>query len=389
MDKQINRVFTEIIKCYLNDTVYLPEEELNIDELLTLADSQKLVALVYLVLKKSAIPLTEKESELFKQFYYASIKTATLQTKAIQKLSKSMNEKGYSFCFFKGADLRALYAPNEEIRTMGDIDVLISEENKKEILDEFISQGVCKITHYNGVDMFTINNTHFEMHGVVNYFDTDIVTTEDIVDNSLPYDKYLYLLVTHIASHIATSGCGMRQLVDIAKFYQAYDGLIDYDKYNQYMANIELDRFGKIVTMLVEKLFGISSSHCYDDLNEELTSDEFVLTMRDFLLSNGVFGHDDISAVAEMRSAKLSLKNNGKVSKFKTLKNLVFPPIASLAKSFPKLKKNKWLYPYYLIVRLYRSIFVKKISGKTVIKGVGNTEKINEKKALLKALNIK
>ena len=155
------------------------------------------------------------------------------------------------------------------------------------------------------------------------------------------------------------------------------------------MADIGLDRFAKIVTMLVERLFGVKSSHNYSELDEAIKSDYFVILMRDFLLSNGVFGHDDISAVAEMRSARLALQNNEKISKFKTIKNLLFPPLDSLAKSFPKLKKHKWLYPYYAIVRIYRSIFVKKISSKTVIQGASNIEKINEKKALLETLNIK
>ena len=232
MKKQTNKVLTDIIKCYLLNTVYEPKEEIDLNDLLKLADAQKLVALVYLVLKKSHIEFTDAEADIYKQYYYASIKNATKQTRAIKKLTQSLEEKRISYCFFKGADLRKLYAPNEEIRTMGDIDVLISEKDKKAIIDEYLKQDICKIIHYNGVDMFSLGDIHFEMHGVVNYFSTDIVTTDDIVDNALPYDKYLYLLVTHIASHISTSGCGIRQLIDIAKFYQAYDEKIDYNQYD-------------------------------------------------------------------------------------------------------------------------------------------------------------
>lgn len=389
MDNNINKVFIDIIKCYLSNSDYLPTEEIDINALITLADSQKLIAMVYLVLKKSNIALSESQHNIFKQYYYASVKTAALQTRTIKTLTKSLEEKGFAFCFFKGADLRKLYAPNEEIRTMGDIDILINDSDKQIIINELMEQGVSNVGYYKGTDSLTFNSSRIEMHGVVNYFDKDIVNATDIENNSLPYDKYLYLLVTHIAHHIATSGCGLRQIIDIAKFYEAYDKYIDYDNYNRYMADIKFDRFGKIITMLVEKLLNVKSNHCYDDLDESVVNDSFVEFMRDFLLSNGVFGHDDVSAVAEMRSAKLYLENNEKTSKFKTFMNLVFPSPKRLINTFPKLKKHKWLYPYYLIVRIYKAIFVKKISGKTVIKGINNTKKINEKITLLKALNIK
>ena len=173
----------------------------------------------------------------------------------------------------KGTSVAYLY-PHPELRTIGDIDILVEEEN----LDE-----ACKALQADGFAPSYTAEKHLclqkgavwvEMHRMVSVFPesekgrftkrymTDALRHTQVVEISgvrfpMLSDAYqIIALLAHMEQHLATSGIGLRQVCDWAVTAHALRNCFD----GETLALLErcgLLRFARIMTRLCERHLGL------------------------------------------------------------------------------------------------------------------------------------
>ena len=173
----------------------------------------------------------------------------------------------------KGTSVAYLY-PHPELRTIGDIDILVDEEN----LDE-----ACKALQADGFAPSYMAEKHLclqkgavwvEMHRMVSVFPesekgrftkrymTDALRHTQVVEISgvrfpMLSDAYqIIALLAHMEQHLATSGIGLRQVCDWAVTAHALRNCFD----GETLALLErcgLLRFARIMTRLCERYLGL------------------------------------------------------------------------------------------------------------------------------------
>ena len=186
----------------------------------------------------------------------------------------------------KGTSVAYLY-PHPELRTIGDIDILVDEEN----LDE-----ACKALQADGFAPSYTAEKHLclqkgavwvEMHRMVSVFPesekgrftkqtmTDAlhhIQTAEIDSVRFPMLSGAYqiiALLAHMEQHLATSGIGLRQVCDWAVTAHALRNCFD----GETLALLErcgLLRFAQIMTRLCEKHLGLPPCSWITDASDAL-----------------------------------------------------------------------------------------------------------------------
>ena len=200
----------------------------------------------------------------------------------------------------KGTSVAYLY-PHPELRTIGDIDILVDEEN----LDE-----ACKALQADGFAPSYTAEKHLclqkgaawvEMHRMVSVFPesekgrftkrymTDALRHTQVVEISgvrfpMLSDAYQIIgLLAHMEQHLATSGIGLRQVCDWAVTAHALRNCFD----GETLALLEscgLLRFARIMTRLCERYLGLPPCPWTTD-----ASDALVAAMLSDVLEGGNF----------------------------------------------------------------------------------------------------
>lgn len=162
-------------------------------------------------------------------------------------------------------------------------------------------------------------------------------TIDGVPVYSLSHDLHFLFLVTHLAKHLLFSGVGIRQVLDIVMYAEAFLDQINWpDVYDK------LDRLGLLT--LTANLMAIGRSCFHMDRAvpvPEMPTDCQPL-LRD-ILSAGVFG---ASSQARLHSASFTLAAAEGEKKLSPVSRL-FPPRRELEKrmEYSYLQEKPWLLP--------------------------------------------
>lgn len=381
------KALVDIVYAYINNTPFSLAEGIDIDKFIKLSHDQQLLPLVYLVCKNNKVVFNEHIEQQLLSYYMGASRIDFEQQKAMTLMRKVCEDNGIKYCIFKGGDLKSLYAPNTEVRMMGDIDILLSEQDKPLLLDALTREGYEFNSTYNHVDTFVLGKVSVEAHDAVKYFGKNIVSVEDIGENNrFDTTRYLYLLSAHIAKHITSAGCGIRQFMDIAMYIKANDNEIDYPLFYRYMEEMNLLKFSKILLAFVSKYLGVTAN---SDFLSEFSQDENFDVALDgicsFLLSNGVFGQCDLS---KLGNAGIRKFENSKFPKVRAVLYYAFPSISRLSNRYTKLEKYPWLAPYYYICNICRKVFLESGKARLYAKNIKKNDFGNEQSEVLKNMDI-
>lgn len=254
----------------------------------------------------------------------------------------------------KGCLIKNLY-PSPDMRTMGDLDILVESDRCNEVVAEFEKDGFS----FSGEGELHSNvergNAYIEFHRsmvdeqygrLYDYFGNGFLKAKPSVDDKYRYelsneDVYIFL-IAHIAKHFRNGGTGIRSLLDLRVFRKAYPDL-DMKYIKAEMKKIGLEKFQNKIETIAGDWFKGNFDGEYNDVSE-------------YIALSGVFGQKE--------NAKFStfiLENNEDQSTFKTnrLRWIVrefFPKSEVMAIRYPVLKRQKWLTPLFWIVRVFDTL---------------------------------
>lgn len=259
-----------------------------------------------------------------------------------------LESAGVRYIEVQGTVIKHLY-PSSDLRTMSDIDFIIDKQNLDKAKEILTSLGYeCTPLRDTDVNGFRPPNVYIEIHS--DYFLTDDQyygvmkpPFDSLDENGSVHEEELYIYnFLHIAKHFYSKGCGIRRAVDAYLLNRHLKGRLDADYLSQYFEKAGIAGFVTDFSALAECWFG------------DGVFDEKLTKMADYVFASSLHG-----TLENLVSNSLSKQqtNSPAAAKIKYLLTRSFPPVRRLQMTYPRLKKHKYLYPFYCLHRLFKAIF--------------------------------
>lgn len=300
----------------------------------------------------------------------------------LKSLTEIFEKEKIPFMPLKGSVLRKFY-PEPWMRTSCDIDILINEENLERATDALVNKyGYEKTIEWDhDVSFMSASGVHLELHyNFIEYKSRDPEMNERIWKDAILSEgyeyryemtdvTYYYYHVAHMAKHFESGGCGIRPFIDFAIMKQNIP--VDEEQLSLVLSQTKLNEFYNGCLKLYNVWF---ESGEHDQLTKE---------MEKFILRAGVYGNIE-NRVAVIKSTKSQ-------GKFRYLMYKIFLPYELLSVIYPKLKKRRYLTPFYEVRRWFEILFCGRMKNAVrEIKVNANTgaEQVQKVSNLMKELGL-
>lgn len=280
----------------------------------------------------------------------------------MRQLAAKLDENEIDFVLFKGFVVRNYY-PVPELRTFGDVDILIHKEDRRKSDELMLSLGYTRKDDWEPSYSYRKGTEYYELHSRVidfdasgkadflGYFGRIWEHTHPAQVVPLPHAReldpefhFLYLL-THLAKHISASGAGIRMYLDLALFIRHFGRSLDWDWIVQELEKLRLWDFANVAFLAVQQWFGVESPIRLAPVAEDVMAD-----FLEFTLAGGVYGY--VGRDKGLVFLKQQSQNEEKVSKFRTLMNHAFPSADVLVNKYAYLEDHRWMLPVAWVQRL-------------------------------------
>lgn len=274
-----------------------------------------------------------------------------------EELHELLTSYNIPYIILKGCASASYYSA-PVLRTMGDVDFLVSPKDVERTGDMLKSEGftpwdanhICHI-------VYTREDAHLEMHfepagvpegkagEIVRELLSDVFKESKLVEVAgfemcLPSDfHHGLILLLHTMRHLTSEGIGLRHLLDWAVFVNSFSDEEFREMFEEDLTKAGLWRTAQLLTLVSVKYLGIEHKSCAGESDNELLEK----IMAD-ILSGGNFGAKD----KERGKAGMIISNRGKsgIGKknylfqfFDTLNHIIYT-------NWPITQKVKILLPF-------------------------------------------
>lgn len=339
-----------------------PETEVDWARVAQYGEEQSLSGILYVQCRDFLGADSPALQQMHRGFYaaaYASENSAA----ALGEVGARFEGAGVAYLPFKGAVLRDYY-PQPELRTMGDMDVLIHARDREATDAILLGLGYQKYVDNHAVWTYYKGKAMFEIHDVMFY---------EYLSNSVDYrgyfqhiwetarsgpgtccrpepNRHFLYLVAHTAKHIINNGMGLRAFLDLVFMAQGEPEL-QWDWIAGELEGLELLGFTKTCFALCERWFHVTMPLASGTLDEGFFEEITAKTFHD-----GTFGlHNQENAAAH--SAKEIHRSDG--SYWKAALGLtwrkLFPPYEDmqLVPWYRFVDGRPWLMPVAWVYRWF------------------------------------
>lgn len=340
------------------------EEQLNYETLYRLAHEHQVSPLIYnQIYAFHDFPVVLKENwkkEAIQMNYFQTIRTQRLLL-----LYKEFLKANLKVLIVKGVILRSLY-PQPENRTSNDEDLYIEKKDfdkTKEILLNqnffIVKESEDETTFFNQQSGLSI-----ELHTALfskeskaygrfqTFFDQAFVQAivheiDGVPVYSLSHDLHFLFLFLHFTKHFLHGGVGIRQILDIVMYCEAYGQFIDWQRIYDVFHDMH-------VFVLMKNVFALAHQYLDFDLNSIVLPEDYHEEDYDFedllddIMDAGIFGQ---SSEERVHSSTMTLNavNGGKTKIWRS----VFPTFMEMKGKYDYLTKYPFLLPIAYFSRIW------------------------------------
>lgn len=337
LKKEIDTLIAYIRYTICKEEIEIPElteqEQENLYKISTLQDVGHLVSIG--IRNNQNSKWADQYKKKFLQQEHMAVYRYINQSQALEEIEDLFQDNQIFYLPLKGSVLRRHY-PEEWMRTSGDIDILIREQDFERAKDLLIQK--CRFFHSTenekDASFYRDRCVHLELHKNLIKDDTILDFCPEYIWNNVLYDKYKCSMkdedfytyhLEHMKNHFLTGGCGVRYFIDLW-ILNHFFGEIDRLTRKKKVDRCGLTEFEEAAVHLSEVWFG---SEKHNRLTQQ---------MEDFIFKAGVYGSIENWALVQ------EVKHNGK---WKRVWKRLWLPYNQLCWDYPKLKGKRYLQPYY------------------------------------------
>ena len=286
---------------------------------------------------------------------YGTLAASAERCVRFEALSAVFTEESIPHLPVKGYYLRECY-PVPELRTFGDIDVLIHPEDRARTDALMKRLGYAPQQNWEPTYAYQKGMEHYELH--TNLMDADLDGRADLrayfaqawqhadAEAGLRFrpeaEFHFVYLVCHLAKHLYGGGAGLRMYLDLALFLRRYDRELDWEKIAAAFASLRLTSFFHTALNACRVWFG-SETICPLPEPEEAA----LQALADYTLGADLFGHLRDHTAVQVRKQS---------SRGGALRRMLFPPAEEIEARYTFLQKRRWLLPLAWIVRVFANL---------------------------------
>ena len=276
------------------------------------------------------------------------------QLKKYYQLLEAFENEKIDYMSLKGIRLKEMY-PQTEMRSMGDIDILIQPEQYEKIEKILHSMDFEFVADSDHEYIWrTADNVTLELHkrlipsynkDYYAYFGDGWSKAKKVGDYKYKMtseDEYLYLFV-HFSKHYRDGGIGIKHLADLWVYEKSVTLDIDY-------ITAELEKLGLL--KFYQNIKDVLSAWF-----EEGTHNEVTEMISRVIIESGAYGQRERSILASNVRKKAA---NNCPSRAKSLMVKLFLPYKNMCIKYPYLKKYPVLLPIAHIIRITDALLNKK-----------------------------
>ena len=356
----------QIIASYLNKEEVVLPRTLSLEKLYALSEKHSIAALVFRAIETSegTGAADEKDAGALKAFagaYVGAVYFASVLSYHVECFCDAMEEAHIPFAIVKGYEIRELY-PEPEIRTMGDVDVLIGPQDRMAVHQCMLDMGYTRSELGGNVWAYHKDKISFEIHvklasgnywnhvdyeGYFEQFFSRLKISEGTCRRYLSREDHFIFLCFHLAKHLSSSGAGIRMLIDIALYVKTYQNTMDWNYVWAEMKKIKLDAFLKFILSVCGQWFHFSVETQHEPL-EQKEAQYFA----DYVFSGGLFGFEREDSIRRLRKG-ITGKNEGHrgLIRIRALVKLAFPDKKHMYCFLPQLEQKPYLLPAAWVIR--------------------------------------
>lgn len=271
------------------------------------------------------------------------------QMRAVEALFRAFEENGIDYLPLKGVNMKARF-PSPELRTMGDADVLIRNEQYGNIVPILEKQGYRLADEEMQVDTWDSDNLHLEMHHYIVHPKSRYSAYYGdgwkfaVKDSGCRYkmsaeDEFIFIFA-HFARHYRIGGIGCRHVLDLFVCNRVFPEL------NQQYIEAELEKLNLLQ-------FYRNMKQVLAVWFEDAEPDAMTDLITDFIFSGGTFGSAKNRAYyfEVMGIIKAQQASN---TRMKMMWQTAFPPLSYMRRQYPILWKAPVLLPVLWVLRWLR-----------------------------------
>ncbi len=314
-----------------------------------------------------------KYNDSLKSFYeyyenrYCSLMSVYQQRlHLLNKINDEFVKESIDYFVFKGIDIAANYSL-PFLRSMGDTDILVKENNRKKAHTILLNLGFVNKNVGDNEWIYYYDKLEFELHcRLMNESETcsskkhkkfmnDCWNYTSSVDGSvrktLDINYHFVFLILHLRKHLINSGVGIRHFLDLAVINKT--GKLDFEKIVPVLKQLEVYDFAKFCFALCEKWFDTEFLYKDTEINEEFFEEATTK-----VLVGGIFGFNDVENSQNRIMSAMDGKNKFTFVITRIITS-AFPSYKTLCNSgkYDFLIKRPYLLPCAWIVRLIRATF--------------------------------
>lgn len=347
----------DVLKAFVHNEKLNFDKELDWAELMRLSSIHSVVGILGYMALQNPCERTEPLLQTMKKQCLTSVAMYAQRAEKAKQMFANLREAGIDSMRFKGYVLREYY-PVPELRTFGDVDILIKAEDRKKCHELMLEQGFSVKTNWEPVYTYYKNPELYEMHTELMEIDVSdkadykcyfrrvwehVQKTGENTYEPTPEFHFVYLL-THIAKHINGAGAGIRMYLDLAFFINHFADNADWAYIENELEELKLEDFANFALTVVEKSFGVESPIELREIEAE-TFEDFM----DYTMNGGVFGH------VGRDSALVTLKKSDEKSRTATVMRRLFPKAETIERRYTYLQGNHWLLPVAWAHRFFKT----------------------------------
>lgn len=296
-----NKYLINLLSSYLAGECPEYPDDIDLDELLRLAGIHGVAGIAFTQLQKVDQKIKDNKSYInLENLFFADMMRYSRRCNLKETLILSFKKQGIKYAFVKGSILCDFYA-NPELRTMGDLDILIDERDKEKAHNMMLRLGAQYFHEQSQEDelKYRLNKVTIELHtklicddvvkNGVNYeeYFADEINNLKMVDDvygEIPPERHIIFIISHMARHFSHNGCGIRMFMDLHVIKEYYKDSIDIEYIGNELKKLNLDKFTDCAFQLCNYWFN-SGFKCSGSLESNELS-----AIEKFVLEAGAFG---------------------------------------------------------------------------------------------------
>jgi len=367
---------TALLSAFIRDTApVLPQ--FDAAKLLHMAQMQNLLPLLAYMDKKWKLFSDDTLRTHLNRHLRQTLFLHTQRYAAFEELSKALSDAGIDHMPVKGWYLRHLYEV-PELRTFGDIDILIRREDRQAAHELLCAQGFAVKTNWEPTYSYGRGAEFYELH--TNLMDASLDERSDLPayfadawshgvlrqGRCFEPEREFHFLYTlcRLDKHLYAGGAGLRMYLDAALIIHRFGDTMDWSVIRREMETLKLGAFLDTMLTACESWFGVCAPCAFARV-------EAVGELLTYVLDADLFGKLRDKSVVQIRNRRESDHSTGRAG---AVKRILFPPYEILAQRYTYIEGRKWLIPVALLHRA--AVNAKSITQRTAqIRTIARTDR--------------